>query len=836
MIIRQGAFLGENRALHPLMLAENVGTQSTNQKPGRGDLRPWKAPLAVATVPAGRKTIYRMGRDVAQDANYWLSWTTEVHPVLGPNSDEDDERTYFTGSGGPKWTDKSKAISSTSNAMPTAARELGVPAPSTPCLLNAEDAAPDVDTGKYAYKVTPAEVAALAVGDVVRFTFSDTTTQDITLVAGTGGVVTLASLQAQVDALTGIAAVVVAAAAAVPEVPESEGVTYVPAVPAVFAGLRIVSDAIGTHFKMGKKTGVNESFHPDDVSYSTAFWASSPAGFDAISVVAGVIPKTIASWYINLAWSAVYASKFGVLYPNQPGATGSPAAPAVAIYDWENINATLTPVGMKLAVSVNGNPPVLVALTAGPGTFPPAVTLDVMQQAFATVDGLKAEKVLDSNGVNYNLKLSTYAVGTSARFDIKQILPEVSDIFTTVATAVEVKAQTTDVESRYYTYTFVTDVGQESAPAAPSLELVCRTNAIVTINAFASPPAGNYGINRIRIYRTQSGTAGDANFFFVREIASTLVTTTDDGRLLAETLLSTTWLQPPEDLKFLTGLWNGMMAGISGRSIRFCEAFVAYAWPLAYEVLPTNATPVALATFGQTLVMLTDGNPSFITGGTPDAMDEQPMEWSQACVAPLSAVGMGHGVAWAAPDGLAYVGNGGPRLLTDGILTRDDWQALKPETITGTMYEGRYFGFYNDGTRKAFMLDPANPQGMYFMDFGVDTVYLDPLQDALYVLDGVNVKKWDAGAALTTTVRTKVHRTPKPVCGFACAEVVADSYPVAFTLYADGALKHTQSVTSATPFRLPSGYHADRYQVELSTNGAIQGFALAHSMQELAQT
>jgi hypothetical protein len=841
-IIKSAGFLGANKALHPLLLPDSVGVESTNQKPGRGDLRPWKAPLTVATVPAGRKTIYRMGRDVAQDENYWLSWTTEVHAVLGPNAAEDDERTYFTGSGGPKWTDKSKAISSTSNAMPTAARDLGVPAPATPCLLNAEDAAPDVDLGKYTYKVTPAEVAALAVGDVVRFTFGDNTTQQITLTAGEGGVVTLASLQAQVDALAGLSASVVSAAAYVPPVEATDTTPFVPAVPAVSSGLRIVSDVIGVYFKIGKKIGVNESFHPDDVSYSTAFWAEAPVGLTAIAEVAGIIPKRNLVWASGYNINYSFASALGVLYANRPGvkgvgsAPGVPAAAATAIYDWENINATLTPVGMKLAVTVNGTQPVLVELGAGPGTFPPAVTLDVMVKAFSAVDGLKAEKVLDSNGVNYNLKLSTHATGESARFDIKQVLPEVSDVFITVATAVEVKTLSGAIESRYYTYTYVTDVGEESAPTAPSLELSCSSSSTVTVLSFAAPPAGNYGINRIRIYRTQSGTGGNADFYFVREIAATLTTTTDDGRPIAEPLPSTAWLTPPEDLHSLTGLWNGMMAGISGRSVRFCEAFVPYAWPFAYEVLPTNTTPVALATFGQTLVMLTDGNPSIITGGTPDAMDEQPMEWSQACVAPLSAVGMGHGVAWAAPDGLAYVGNGGPRLLTDGILTRDDWQALKPETITGTMYEGRYFGFYNDGTRKAFMLDPANPQGMYFMDFGVDAVYLDRLQDALYVLDGVNVKKWDAGAALTVTVRTKVHRMPKPVPGFACAEVVADSYPVSFKLYADGALKHTQSVASSAPFRLPGGYHADRFQVELSTTGAIQGYALAHAMQELAQT
>ena len=82
-MIRWAGFQGENRAIHPKLLNEAVGVKSVNQKPGRGDLRPWKTPLQVATVPAGRKTIYRMGRDVANEADYWLSWTGVVHAVRG---------------------------------------------------------------------------------------------------------------------------------------------------------------------------------------------------------------------------------------------------------------------------------------------------------------------------------------------------------------------------------------------------------------------------------------------------------------------------------------------------------------------------------------------------------------------------------------------------------------------------------------------------------------------------------------------------------------------------------------------------------------------------------
>lgn len=583
-ILRLSGFGGENRALHPMLLPENIGVSSLNQKPGRGDLRPWKTPLTVTTVPAGRKTIYRMGRDVASDTNYWLSWPSVVHAVRGPNAADNDERTYFTGSGTPKWTDKVKALATA--PYPTAARELGLPAPATPLTL--------------AVLVVSTTAGALVVGKV--YLIASVGTTNFTLVGS-------------------------------------------------------ANNTVGTSF-------------------------------------------------------------------------------------------TATGVGSGSGTVTSGN-----LLT----------------------------------------------------------------------------------ETRYYTYTYVSDIGEESAPnPAPTL-IVCQTDAQITISNIAAVAAGNYGVNRARIYRTQSGMAGETNFFFSREIASTLTQTTDDGRVLAEVLPSTTWLQPPADLSNLKGLWNGMMAGISGRSVRFCEAFKPYAWPLAYEILPTAVTPVALASFGQTLVILTDGTPIFSTGGSPDAMDEQPVEFLQACIAPLSAVGMGYGVAWASPDGLAFVGDGGARLLTQNCLTRDDWQAMNPASMRGCMYEMRYFGFYTvDGVEKGFMVDPRAADGMYFLDFGVSALYLDDLQDHLYVLNGVNIQKFDAGSALTATFKSKLHRLPKPMPGFACAEVTADAYPVTFKLYADGGLRHTQQVTSATPFRLPSGYHAQTAQIELSTTGAVQGAVMTHSMPEIA--
>jgi len=217
-------------------------------------------------------------------------------------------------------------------------------------------------------------------------------------------------------------------------------------------------------------------------------------------------------------------------------------------------------------------------------------------------------------------------------------------------------------------------------------------------------------------------------------------------------------------------------------------------------------------------------------------LDEQPVDFSQAVVSVQSVVGMGSGVAWASPDGLAYLGSGGPRLLTSGVMTRIEWQALNPSSIKGAFFEGRYYGTYTVASvTKMFMLDPANPNGIYFFDFGVDAFYTDLFQDAMYVLSGTAIQKWDTGSALTTTFKSKLFVEPKPIPSFSCAQVRADAYPVTFKLYADGALVHTETVSGQDPFRLTGGYRAREFQIELSGTSPIQSAAVAHSVQEIGQ-
>jgi len=536
MRINHTGFAGANLALHPKLLPDGVGAGSLNQKPGRGDLRPWRVPLAAATVPSGRATIYRMGRDAPSSSSYWLTWTTEVHACRGFDSEDGTERTYFTGSGTPKWTNNSIGLAS--SPYPTATRELAVPRP-----------------------------------------------------------------------------------------------------------------------------------------------ASAP---------------------------------------------------------------TLT-------------------------------------------------KTVDSG------------TGTD--------------------------------EDRWYCYTYVNDLGWESAPSPVSHIVVAPTDT-VRANGFASVPAGNYGVTRIRLYRTITGASGATDFLLHSEILIAVTYVDDSGQALGESLATTGWVTPPADGHHLTKMWGGMMALLSGKSIRICEPHAHYAWPIAYEIVASD-TPVAQAVYRQNMVVLTTGRPILISGTDPESLNDEPVAMNQACVASQSVVSFLSGVAYSSPDGLCWVGDGGSRILTAGLMLRDDWQALNPSSVVGGQYMGLYIGSYdNGGGRKGFVIDPSNPTGVYFLDTGFTACHYDDVQNALFILNGTAITKWDAGAsAMTCSHLSKVFRTDAPV-NFGYAEVEGDDLattPATVKVWADGALKLNRTVTSRSAFTLPSGFLATLWQIEVATQGNVQGISLAESPMELAK-
>lgn len=394
------------------------------------------------------------------------------------------------------------------------------------------------------------------------------------------------------------------------------------------------------------------------------------------------------------------------------------------------------------------------------------------------------------------------------------------------------------METYFYVYTYVNDWGWESAPSPVSNQLDQYSNGTIRVSGFSTPPAGNYHIDRMRIYRTQASSGG-ADFFYVSEIPVGQGQFIDDKTSLGEVLPTSTWTPTPADLDCLTPMWNGMLAGISGGGLRFCEPYIPYAWPIQYEIIPPDASPVGIGVFSQSVLLLTTARPLLVAGSTPDGMDQRVLDIPQACVAKQSIVSLGTGVAWASEDGLCYYGVDGAKILTAGIMTREDWQKLNPHTIIGSMFEGLYFGSYlPDGAteREGFFINPQDQStGIYFMKTGYEAMAFDQLMDHLFVVIGSEVRMWDeADTFFTAEHESGTTHLPKPATSFAVAEVVADGYPLTVELWGDGVLRHQQTVSNGNPFRLRSGYIAQDFVCKVASDKPVLSVSFAHSIEELA--
>jgi hypothetical protein len=211
---------------------------------------------------------------------------------------------------------------------------------------------------------------------------------------------------------------------------------------------------------------------------------------------------------------------------------------------------------------------------------------------------------------------------------------------------------------------------------------------------------------------------------------------------------------------------------------------------------------------------------------------------SLAIVSKRSMVNVrGAGPCWATASGIANVGWNGlmPNLL-DPLFTRADWQALVPSSITAGTYDSRYFGFYNTGSvQQGFIFDPSDPLGTFtFTDQHATGVFQDPKLDALYMVLAGHIKLWDDNAAspLSYTWKSKIFVPVRPM-NPTCARVDAVSYPVTFKLWGDGTLIITQTVASKDAFRLPKGYKAREFEVEIDGTTEVKAVYVAESIEDL---
>jgi len=362
-----------------------------------------------------------------------------------------------------------------------------------------------------------------------------------------------------------------------------------------------------------------------------------------------------------------------------------------------------------------------------------------------------------------------------------------------------------DMVTRAYAVTYVSSLGEEGPMSLISGTLDWLPGQSVDLTSIPTGPTGEWDIANKRIYRTATGASG-TDLYFVAEIAVAIDNYNDSilDEALGDVLSTSEYYSPPADMHSIGVLPVGIAFGFSRNQVCFSEPYLPHAWVPEYQI-PTTHTIIGGAHFDNTIVALTAKNPYLISGTDARSMVPYELTINQGCVSKRSIEESQHGVVYASPDGLFLIGPNGPLNLTKDFMLTEQWRALNPSSILGVIFEGKYFGFYDNGSEQgAFILEPNNPNaGLTFIDVHATAAYSDPLSDKLYLVVGNDVVAWNEAADLVYTWVSKEFVSRGTTMFGGARVLMSGAGSLEFKLFADGVEIHSKTVTSDEPFRLP---------------------------------
>jgi hypothetical protein len=415
-----------------------------------------------------------------------------------------------------------------------------------------------------------------------------------------------------------------------------------------------------------------------------------------------------------------------------------------------------------------------------------------------------------------------------------------------------------------YVFTFVNDLGEESAPSLPSLTVVRPDGVSATITTPTSEPTGvstGYVITTKRIYRAATGTTGTA-FRFVAEIplgtADYTDTLTDSE--LGEVLQSDNWELPPDDLERILALPNGVMAGFSKNQLCLSAQNQPHAWPVAYR-LNTDTAIVGIGNIDTTVVIGTESFVYVASGNDPAAYSMAKSEVPYACVSKRSFAYLTRiGVVFAGPNGLmAVAGVGQIQNLTESVFTREQWQALNPSSIRGVAHNSIYWMFWESGSNSGcYAIDmKSDGFGIVPMAFHASAAHVDPITDKLYMvldmdnepddellpvranpphyIDGTTIYQFDASPSvhLTYRYRGKLWLLERPAW-LSIMQVKATDYTnILVRLYGDGVLIEEVVIEGETEFTLLETDEYTSLEYEILGTSPVRVVQAAEDVAEL---
>jgi hypothetical protein len=434
------------------------------------------------------------------------------------------------------------------------------------------------------------------------------------------------------------------------------------------------------------------------------------------------------------------------------------------------------------------------------------------------------------------------------------------------------------VQNVSYVYTYVDALGGESAPSAPTANYDAQGGQYMVLQNFQVPNKPTCGsvITHIRVYRLEDDGAGGSQYMLIAvrpvnltanevyDVPVSLLPTpwvrvydanapTSPVALtssISESLPSEGWAHLPDSAALLTQWQNGVLASALGNEIFVSEPLIHYAWPISYRAL-TDGTIKGLGVCRESLIVPTDSYPYVLGGSDPANMYLEKLPFKQACLGGSRAIlSTPDGVIYPSPDGLYIVDGPSGRLMTEQLISKDQWaSSYHPADILSFAYDEEGY-FFRTGYPTGFIIDLAAPNSLREIDLMAGTndwlglwhTFYDAANDTLYLLiySGLTetyqiYSAFTDSTLLPWTWRSKLYRYPQPI-SMSTARVFADFVVgVTFKVYADGVLRFQKTVTENKPFRLAGGFRAKTWQVEMTSTDKVTSYQVATSTTELVR-
>lgn len=379
-----------------------------------------------------------------------------------------------------------------------------------------------------------------------------------------------------------------------------------------------------------------------------------------------------------------------------------------------------------------------------------------------------------------------------------------------------------------YTYTFVSAYGEEGPPAPPSLIATRYDSGAVTLSSISSPPTGSYNIASKRIYRSETGGV----YLLVAEVPASTASYIDNKNTedLGVAIPSLDWDMPDPRMQGLTNIGNGILAGYFENTLCFCEPYRPHAWPVGYQ-LGFESKIMGISPVSGGLVVATQQAPWLVGGVSPAAMSQTKLDVYFGSVSEASMADMGEYAIYASDEGLIAIGGQQSQLITQELMSRDQWQELNPSSIHGFRWRDRYIAFYKktNGTKGVFLLHPEH--GIVDFPSTFEAGFLDPTTGQLYVSDkSGKVVAWGQGEKQLYTWRSKEFTLPMrasmPVLKIDGMQSTTN--PVRIKVWVNYELLIDESVTDTKMIRLPSGRYRN-WQFELTGTAEVFSVQIAAS-------